>query len=398
MNLPKASQSLLAKPRTSLNIALDARYVQSGFPGIGRYVYSLAAAMATILDDGEGKLNLIYNPNLTDKRYDLPTLAAAHHKSVKLLTDTSKPISLSEQVRLPILAHSDKFQIWHAPYYIRPYFVGLPSVLTAYDVTSTRLPELLPSRKARLAFEVTTRLAFLTSKRIIVISQAAANDITRFYGVRPEKMTVIPLACDAHFQPLSSEEQKKFRHRLNLPQSYILYVGINKPHKNLKRLLEAFRQFKRQTNSSSVLIIAGREDKRYAEDLHLHAADLGLDLKNEVLFLGDVSEATLPQLYACADFFVLPSLYEGFGLPVLEAMASGCPVACSDNSSMPEVAGEAAVLFKAESVTEIAAALQKLAVNPLLRADLREKGLQRAKLFSWQRTAEATLEVYQGLC
>lgn len=172
-------------------------------------------------------------------------------------------------------------------------------------------------------------------------------------------------------------------------------MGINKPHKNLLRLLDAFKQFRERTRSETVLILAGREDPRYSQALHQHAATLGLSQDGAVRFWGEVNETDLPKLYAAADLLVLPSLYEGFGLPILEAMASGCPVACSNNSSLPEVAGEAALMFEATDTSQIANALEQLATQPTLRAELRERGLHRASGFSWQRAAEQTLEVYR---
>lgn len=168
---------------SDLKIGLDARYVQLGFPGIGRYVYSLAEAMGKVLatDNSNARLNLIYNPALTTPRHNLTVLAQTFPAKVRLVATSAQPISLSEQWRLPWLARSQKLGLWHAPYYIRPYFLPLPTVLTAHDVTSARLPAILPSKQARLAFGLTTRLAFLTSRRIISVSQAAANDITELY-------------------------------------------------------------------------------------------------------------------------------------------------------------------------------------------------------------------------
>lgn len=383
--------------KLDLKIGFDARYVQSGFPGIGRYVYSLAQAMGTVLaaNDSNSCLSLIYNPALTTPRHDLIALSQNFPTKVQLVTTAARPISLKEQWQLPWLARSQKFSLWHAPYYIRPYFLPLPTVLTAHDVTSARLPASLPSQKARLAFAVTTRLAFFTSSRIICGSQAAANDISELYHLSPAKIKVILHGVEAQFQPADLLEQAAFRAELKLPPAYILYVGINKPHKNLLSLLEAFKQFRQRTHSETVLILAGREDPRYSQALHQHAAALGLSQDGTVRFWGEVNEPDLPKLYAAADFLVLPSLYEGFGLPILEAMASGCPVTCANNSSLPEVAGDAALMFEATQTGQIADALEQLATQPILRAELRERGLLQASTFSWQRAAEQTLEVYR---
>jgi alpha-1,3-rhamnosyl/mannosyltransferase len=382
---------------TGLQIALDARYVQSGFPGIGRYVYSLANAMAEQLSHEEptAKLNLLYNPAKSEQWHDLPALAEKYPQIVRLHTTEVAPISVAEQWRLFGLARAGNFKVWHAPYYIRPYLLPVPSVLTAYDVTSARLPALLPSKKARLVFSITTRLAFLTSRKLIAISQASKKDIVELYRVRPEKIEVVPLGFAPHFRPVTLDIQAILRAELGLPNTYALYVGINKPHKNLMCLLDAFQQFKARTNSPLVLLIAGKEDPRYTAALHQHARELGLLESGGVRFWGEVGEDDLPKLYAAAEFLIMPSLYEGFGLPVLEALASGCPVAAADNSSLPEVVGSAGLLFEATDTTAMSRAIERLATEPALRAELREKGLHQASLFSWERAANATLTIYR---
>lgn len=374
----------------SWRVALDARYLQEHFPGIGRYVFHLAEGLAALPDGPD--LTLFYNPAQPGQRYDLPGLAARFPTRITLKAVTARPFSLAEQWQFFGPARQGHFQLWHAPYYIRPYVLPLPTILTAYDVINARQPG-AASRKTRLAFEVATRLAFLTSKRIIAISQAAANDIERLYGVNPAKIRVIPLGVGDKFKPLNPVEQQEARARLKLPGRYLLYVGINKPHKNLARLLEAFKRYREQSGDAGLrLVLAGKEDARYSAGLREKVREL--DLVEQVEFQGEVAEADLPALYACAALFVFPSLYEGFGLPVLEAMACGTAVVCADNSSLPEVAGDAAILFAAEDVPAQAVAIKE----GLQRADeLRQKGLDRAARFSWQRTAERTFEVYKEL-
>ncbi|HEX2912287.1 MAG TPA: glycosyltransferase family 1 protein [Chloroflexia bacterium] len=375
-----------------MKVALDARYVQDHFPGIGRYTFHLIEALVCLPDGPQ--LTLLYNPALPDRRYSLPDLAARFPERVRLQSTAVRPFSLAEQWAFWSLARRNAFDLWHAPYYIRPYFLPLPTVLTAYDVTGTRLPEALPSRKARLAFNLANRLAFRTSRRIIAISEFTASDIQRYYGVKPGKMRVIPLGVSSRFKPLDLSEQQVARARLRLPERYLLYTGINKPHKNLSRLLEAYRLYREQSGDDINLILAGKEDARYSKDLRKQVADSGLE--RAVRFRGEVAEEDLPSLYACATLFIFPSLYEGFGLPVLEALACGVPVACANNTSLPEVAGEAAILFEAENVAAIAEAIGE-GLQPARQAVLRHKGPEQASKFSWQRTAELTLAVYNEI-
>ncbi len=370
-----------------LRVAIDARYVQDYFPGIGRYTYNLIAAL-TALPDGP-RLTLIYNPTLPDRRYNLPELVAQHPDRLTLLPTTARPFSIGEQWQLIGPAWRGKFDLWHAPYYIRPYLLPVQSLLTAYDVTAARLPEILPTRKAQRLFGLTTRLAFLTSRRIIAISESAARDISQFYKINPARLDITPLGVSSEFQPLSPPDKAAARLKLGLPERYLLYIGINKPHKNLSRLLQAYWFYRTQTGDDLPLILAGQQDPRYAAPLHQTVREL--NLTGAVQFWGTVAEADLSALYACASLFVFPSLYEGFGLPVLEAMACGTPVACANNSSLPEVAGTATVLFQAKDVEGIATAIRE----GLRRADeLSRLGLVQAANFSWERTARQTLAVY----
>jgi len=177
-----------------------------------------------------------------------------------------------------------------------------------------------------------------------------------------------------------------------LPEHFILYVGINKPPKNLPRLIEAYARL--AAKSPAVYydcVIAGAWDDRYPQ-ARLRAAEL--NLSQRVHFLGPIRDTDLPALYAGADLFVTASLYEGFGLPVLEAMACGTPVACSNTSSLPEVVGDAGLLFDPLSVEAVAGAVQQAMSDESLRAELRRRGLQRATQFTWDRVAQETLQVY----
>lgn len=377
------------KAATPLRVALDTRYVQEHFPGIGRYVYHLAHALAALPQGPH--LTLFYNSSPTPPRYDLNALAARFPEKVALQETTARPFSLAEQYEFFGPARKGRFAVWHAPYYVRPYLLPLPTVLTTHDVTNARLPGGV-SRKTRIAFEAATRLAFFSSKRIIAVSQSAARDLEQLYRVNPAKIRVIPHGVSENFRPLGPPTQTEARAKLGLPNRYLLYVGINKPHKNLARLLEAFKLYREQSGDGIRLILAGKEDARYAPALHQQAHQLGII--EAVEFRGEIAEADLPALYACATLFVFPSLYEGFGLPVLEAMACGAPVICANNSSLPEVAGDAALLFPAQDVPAVAAAIGE----GLRQADeLRQKGLDRARLFTWQRAAESTFEVYKSI-
>jgi alpha-1,3-rhamnosyl/mannosyltransferase len=368
-----------------LRLAIDGRYIQDYFPGIARYMYNLVLNLANIVED---EITLYRNPALPNTRYAIESLRTSG--KVKLRDVAASTFSPWEQLRLPLQLLSGSIQVFHSPYYIKPYLQPCKSIVTIHDLISAVYPQYMPSPLARMLFEITTRLAIMSSKAIITLSQSSKNDLTTRYGVPPEKVTITYLAADSRFQPRDRTSLDHISRRYGLPERFILYVGINKPHKNVARVIEAFGSAREQ--SAVGLVIAGREDIRYPEARIIAERS---PAKDRIVFLGDVADADLPSLYNLADVFVFPSLYEGFGLPVLEAMASGTPVVCSNRSSLPEVAGDAAVMVDPEKTDELAEAVAKLLHDDLLREQLHHKGLQQAKTFSWQATARQTLDLYK---
>ena len=375
---------------TALRIGLDARYVYDHFPGIGRVISQLAAALSNLLTDQQ--LVILYHPQLPNTRYDLQALA--DHPQVELVACPIAPFSLAEQTQLPLFLRRLRLDLLHSPYYIKPYFgLPCPSVVTIYDLIGRRFPQTL-SWRGRLLFEWSTRLALRTSRAVLTISEHARNDLFFDYRIPRERITVTPLAADPRFQPQTSDQIADFRVRYQIPEQYVLYLGSNKPHKNLERLVRAWERLCNEGHNDGVrLLIAGHVDPRYGE-IPAFVAERGLS--ERVRFLPNVPEADLPTLYSGALLFAFPSYYEGFGLPPLEAMACGTPVLCAYASSLPEVVGEAALTVDPYSFLEMAEGLRRLIYSRPLRSRLRKLGLERAKLFNWERTAEATLAVYEA--
>lgn len=368
-----------------MRIAIDGRYIRDDFPGIGRYVYNLARALPAIAPDVE--FLLLHDPESPNTRHHVEALQRPN----LTLVPTDIPIrSAAEQFRLPRLARRLSLDVFHAPYYITAYRMPCRQVVTIYDVISARYPEYLPSRVMRLIFEATTRLALRTADHILTLSEASRQDLVEMYHVDANRISVTPLAAGPQFQPSEGDAIDDIRRRLGLADHYVLYVGINKPHKNLSRLVEAWARVT-QYGVRNALVLAGHEDPRYPQARE-RAAALGLD---SVMFLGAVAEEDLPALYSGAELFVFPSLYEGFGLPVIEAMACGTAVACSNISSLPEVAGDAALLFDPHTPETIATAIRQALQDTDLRERVRRRGLKQAGHFSWERTARLTLDAYR---
>jgi alpha-1,3-rhamnosyl/mannosyltransferase len=372
-------------------IILDARTATTHFPGIGRYVVNLATALTQVAPDLH--IELLHDP-MAATRLPLPDLP--RHAC------TASPFSIRQQWAVPRLIRQLGAAVYHSPYFLMPYLPGVPSVVTCYDLIPLIYPQYF-SATQRLIFRVAHMLAVRTARRVLAISEASKTDLLRTFGIDTARVVVTPLAADSHFTPQPAESITAVRRKYALPEHYVLYFGSNKPHKNLTRLVKAWKmqnvesRFARASGTACrmqnvELVIGGHWDQRHT-DAKLAVEESGL--KDEVKFIGPVADIDLPALYSGALLFVFPSLYEGFGLPALEAMACGTPVACSNTSSLPEVVGDAGLTFDPQHVEAIADSLGRALGDPELLADLRRRGLQRAAQFTWERVARQTLDVYE---
>ncbi|MEM8530676.1 MAG: glycosyltransferase family 1 protein [Chloroflexota bacterium] len=374
-----------------MRIAIDARFINDHFPGIGRYTYNLLEALATLHSDHT--FVVLYNPALPNTRHPIESLT--RYTPIRLVKTNVAPFNPTAQVRIPQILRNIQAQLFHAPYYVRPYAgIPCPSVVTLYDIIPRRFPSDV-SVQSQLLFDRLMRLAIGASQHILVLSESARNDIATAYGIAPQRMTVTPLAADSRFGMSSATQIAAMRQKYQLPPRYVLSLASNKPHKNLPRLVEAWGQALQQVSTSHPplhLVIAGHWDKRYPE---AQEAVKQCGLTQSVRFLPNVNEEDMADLYSGAEVFVFPSLYEGFGLPPLEAMACGVPVLCGDTSSLPEVVGHAALRVDTQQVEAMAQGLTRLLTDDALRNRLKVVGQARASRFSWHQTAEATMRVYE---
>ncbi len=363
----------------------DVRPVQDHFPGIGRYAFRLANALAEFFP--QSQFRLLHDSRARNTRFDFNALAA--RRNIECVEVAAKFFSLAEQqlaFQKKITANAAAF---HSPYYALPLALPIPAVATLADVTPLILHAEMPRASKRLIYRVLNLAAARRAKHIITFSDASRADLERVLHTVRAKITTVPLAADENFAPASSQTTARARAELGLPEKYVLYVGSNKPHKNLPRLVEAWAN----VESDAALVIAGAWDVRYPQAQEIAAR---LDLGTRVLFRHEIAEQYLPALLSGAQIFVFPSVHEGFGLPPLEAMACGAPVACGSVSSLPEVVGDAALIFDPTQIQDIARVLSN-AQDKNLRADLSERGLRRAKTFSWERVARETMQVYKKL-
>jgi glycosyltransferase involved in cell wall biosynthesis len=371
-----------------LHVIFDGRTIADHFPGIGRYAYNLARAL--LERPGPPELTILHDPRQPNTRFDLARLSQS--PGARLVAAAAPIFAVSTQWRLPAQLRNLGGEVYHSPYYLMPYRPGIAAVVTLFDLMPMRYPEYM-SALARLVFAVTVRLALRASARIITISQASANDASRVFRLDPGQLVVIPAAPGPEFRPQPSAAQAAVRQRLGLPARFLLYFGSNKPHKNLQRLIRAHLRLGAAA-AEVPLVIAGHWDPRYPE---ARAAVEQTGAQDKVRFIGPVGEADLPALYSAAEAFVFPSEYEGFGLPPLEAMACGTAVVCSRAASLSEVVGTAALLFDPHAVDSISACLARVIAEPALRADLRQRGLERASQFTWDEAAVRTLDVYESV-
>ena len=375
---------------------LDARTAVPHFPGIGRYVSNLASALPPLHTAAES-LTILESPT-TSGPGDNSASTLPWGRATKLPgTTVTAPVTtfdIRQQWLIPLLLKRLRAggpALYHSPYYVMPYRTGLPTLLTFYDVIPLKFPQAVPSR-ARLLFRLAAGLALRAADRVAAISDSSRTDLVNLFSIPASKISVTPLAAGPEYRPQPASEVGRVRQKYHLPDQFILYLGINKPHKNLPALIDAYAQI--SSRHAPRLVIAGAWDHRYPQARERAARHR---LNDAIRFLGPVDERDLPALYSAAVLFVFPSLYEGFGLPVLEAMACGTPVACSNTPSLAEVSSEAALLFDPHSVAAIKDAMVELIEDCGQRTRRSEQGLARAGRYSWQATAAATLDCYRQL-
>jgi glycosyltransferase involved in cell wall biosynthesis len=367
-----------------VRIAIDARKLHDY--GIGTYVRNLLRQLAR--QDQSSEYVLFCRPE------DV-AVAAQLGPNFRAVPTTAPPYSVREQLDIPRLVRRERADLFHAPHYVLPPLVRCPSVVTIHDCIHLMFPQYLPNRLAHAYAWAFMRSAAQRSERILTVSEASKRDILRFFSVPEEKIQVTYNAIDERFGvPPPDEEIVRVRERYQLFDQFLLYAGNIRPHKNLERLIQAFRQLRQEGFDHLKLLIIGDEISKYPT---LRRTVHRCKLHKHVRFLGFVPDQTLAILYRLAAAFVFPSLYEGFGLPPLEAMASGTPVVTSNVSSLPEVVGNAAVLVDPHDAAAIALGVRQVLTSPALREELVRRGLERAGAFSWEESVRRTRSVYQSV-
>ena len=367
-----------------MRIAIDARKLHDY--GIGTYVRNLVRALAR--QDTDDTYVLLC------PRRDVDFVESLGPRFVAL-EESSANYSVREQISVPLSLWRGRVDLFHAPHYVVSPLTLCPFVVTIHDCIHLRFPQYLPNRVAPVYARTMMSSAARRARRVLTVSQASKQDILHFLKIPAEKIEVIYNGLDERLAKApSADEVSRVQQRFQLTSPFVLYTGNIKPHKNVDRLIHAFSLLRKRGMTEAKLLIIGDEISKYP---NLRRLVHRYQLHQHVRFLGFVPDATLAVLYRLASVFVFPSLYEGFGLPPLEAMAAGAPVITSNVSSLPEVVGDAALLINPLDENAIADAMCRVLGDAALRTELVRRGHERVKAFSWERAAARTYQVYAEL-
>ncbi len=364
-----------------MKIAFDLRRIKN--LGIGRYMKCLVEAI--LAQEPQGDYLLILPPGAEGMIQIVGSRA-------ETITPKLKYYSVREQIQLPRILRDHKVDLLHAPHFMLPLVRPCSSVVTIHDVIGLTWKEDLESRIGRVYYRWMIAAAVRLADRIITDSKFSRDDIVRCLGVDPEKVQVIYPGISPDFQQISDNaELENIRAKYRIEDDYIVYAGIYKRRKNHAGLLRAFRTFLSNGGRANLVLVGPLKEGE--QELRRLADELRISKK--VIFAGFVDDYELRALYSAAKVYACPSLYEGFGFTVLEAMACGTPAVCAGETSLPEVAGDAALYANPRNPEEFAQALHEVFTNASLRSALIEKGRKNLRRFSWANTAKKTLGVYE---
>jgi len=392
-----------------MKIGIDTRVLSWNMTGPWRYLRNLLDHIGEI--DHRNEYFLFVNKDQADS-ITVPsnfrkTILRSFFDGSRLLTKLNSGVSskvlesylkgqaldpILGNLLLPVLLRHDRINVFHSPFNVLPLIKACPSVVTIHDLAFEIYPDEF-SLQARLFHKTFTPIAARTADIIIVPSTCVKNNIVEFYDVSQAKIRVIYEAADKIFKPMNRKESKvKIVQKYGIEDDFILFIGFARLRRNVSQLLEAFSMLKKQHDLRHKLVIVGRYDPvntnypKLIRELHM---------ENEVIHFARVADEDMPLLYNAAEIFVYPSSYEGFGLPLVEAMACGTPIVASNAPPMPEIVGNAGLFVNPFDINQMAQTIHLVLTDEHLRLGLRDKSLERAHSFSWKKTAEKTLEGYR---
>lgn len=370
-----------------LRIAIDAHTVGTKLGGNESYAVNLIEALAQI--DSTNNYTIYVTTNEARDRFSNRWPNFKVRSTLPHTPLIRIPLTLSAELR------KHPVDVLHVQF-TAPPFCPCPFVVSIHDLSFEHLPQTF-KRRSRTQLRLTVRHSARRAARILSLSQHTRSDIMETYGIEPNRIEAIPLAAPDHFCRVNDKrELQRVRHNYGIEGDYILSVGSIQPRKNLARLIKAYAQLRGDCSADKLpkLVLVGKCAWLYDETLR--ALDQ-VGVKDSVVLTGYVPESDLPAIYSSALCFVYPSYFEGFGLPPLEAMKCGIPVVVGNQTSLPEVVGNAGLTVDPFDVDAIAGAIRRLMNDSALRAELSQKGQERASTFTWRETARRTLQIYQDV-
>lgn len=368
-----------------MNLAWNTMLLKQNLSGIGNYIERILYEFEK--EDIKNNLLLFGSEN----EYDYRKINLESNTSLTNSIFSKKKFLrvLWEQIFLPIKAKKNNINLIHCPAHVVPLMSSMKTIVTIHDLAFKLFPETFKwQNRSYLNFIVP--LSIKKADKVIAVSKNTKKDIIREYNVNPNKIKVIYNGVDEKYRRINDDEIiNKIKEKYKLPKDFILYLGTLEPRKNIERLIKGFNKTKK---NNIKLVIAGGKGWLYDDVFKLVKK---LNLEEKVIFTGYIDEKDIVLLYNAATLFVYPSLYEGFGLPPLEAMACGTPVITSNLSSLPEVVGDAAITVNPNNVKDLIEAIDKVLNNKELQRKMIQKGLKRANKFTWKNTARETIKVYK---
>lgn len=370
-------------PHIAVNAHLLGRGAGYRSAGIHRYIYGVLSNLPTL--DGSLRYTVLLNHPLQGE------IPRTEQRRGMFNTDDPKRRIVWEQVVQPLALRQIQPDLYHAMAFVAPRWVPCPFVVTVYDLSFIRYPQVLSGAR-RKYLQLFTQSTCQRAARVIAISESTANDLVEFMGIPREKIDVAVPGVANNFCQQSRDDVEVFRRKNNLPERFFFFLGTLEPRKNLPMLLRAYAQLPKSDRDAVHLILGGGKGWMYDE---IFATIARHQLTDTVHLPGFVDADSLVGWYNAAEAFVYPTLFEGFGIPIVEAMACGTPVMASNTSSLPEAAGSAGVLLPPEDERAWTEALSRMMHDAAWRAECSHRGLAWAANFSWERTAQQTLMSYQ---
>lgn len=358
-----------------LNVIIDVRMVDRHLHGIARYAYEIVKHMS--FENKVHMMLLVNDLNLSKEIF-------GKFNNIEFIKMKSKFLSLSEQIELPLVVNKYRGKaIFHSPSFVSSPFIKTKMIMTIHDLNHLRFPQYY-SPFHKYYYKYIVKPSALKCKKILTVSEFSKKEIVDWLKCGRDKVVVTYNGVDDRFKYIDDNNKLiKVKNKYNLPDKFVLYIGNLKPHKNVKTLIKAMGL----VDNDIKLVINGKVNKSLMEVINTY------NLKSKISFIGYVDDEDLPILYNLAKVFVFPSLYEGFGLPPLEAMACGCPVIVSNTSSLPEVVGNVGYEFEPNDYVKLSTLINK----SLNEEYDKKKLIERADFFSWRRTYGETLNKYYKL-